>query len=227
MNKTDKNNFKHKLILAFVPLAAFIIRLIGRTMRIRLEDPHRVAPQARSARKFIYVFWHNQQLLSTFFFRNFGIKVLVSRSRDGDYIAKALHNFGFGTVRSSTSSGKVSALRGLARELRSDSHAAITPDGPRGPRYQAQPGAVFLGAMTGHEVAPFGCAADRVWRLQRSWDKFEIPKPFSKAVIIFGRPVSIPKKPDEQAVAKYTRALEQDMNALRNQALHSLGRSEE
>jgi len=225
VSNTLKNRtaFKHRLILTLIPLAAFIIRLIGFTMRIKLIDPHGVAPQTRSKKKFIYAFWHNQQILSTYFFRNRGIRVLVSRSKDGDYISRALETFGFGTVRSSTSSGKINALRGLARELKAGNHTAITPDGPRGPCYKAQPGAVFLGALSGHAVVPFGCAVNRVWKLHRTWDQFEIPKPFSRAVIVFDEPINIPRKLNDQETEKYTGLLETKMNELRMRALATLG----
>jgi lysophospholipid acyltransferase (LPLAT)-like uncharacterized protein len=216
---SDNKNFTHRLILFLIPIIVFIIRVIGWTMRIKLVDQHEVAPQAQTREKFIYVFWHNQQILSTYFFRNFGIRVLVSRSRDGDYISKVLESFGFKTVRSSTSSGKVHALRGLTRELKGDYHTAITPDGPRGPLYHAQSGAVFLAALSGNRIAPFGCAARRVWILHRTWDQFEIPKPFSRAVIVFGEPITIPKKVDVQTVAELTVLLEHQMNELRGQAL--------
>ena len=219
---SNKKSITHRLILFLIPIIAFIIRVIGWTMRITLIDQHKVAPQARTREKFIYVFWHNQQILSTYFFRNFQIRVLVSRSRDGDYIAKVLDSFGFKTVRSSTSSGKVHALRGLTRELRGDYHTAITPDGPRGPVYKAQPGAVFVAALSGNRVVPFGCAARRVWKLHRTWDTFEIPKPFSRGVIVFGEPITIPKKVDVQAVEEWTVLLEQQMNKLREEALAGL-----
>jgi lysophospholipid acyltransferase (LPLAT)-like uncharacterized protein len=219
---SKNKNLTHRLILSLIPIIAFIIRVIGWTMRITLIDQHGVAPHARTQEKFIYVFWHNQQILSTYFFRNFHIRVLVSRSRDGDYIAKVLNLFGFKAVRSSTSSGKVHALRGLTRELRGDHHTAITPDGPRGPVYKAQPGAVFVAALSGNRVVPFGCAARRVWKLQRTWDQFAIPKPFSRALIVFGEPITIPKKVDVQAVAELSLLLEQEMNRLRKQALDGL-----
>lgn len=203
-------------------IVALILRLVGWTMRITLIDRYGVSPQARTREKFIYAFWHNQQILATFFFRNFGIRVLVSRSRDGDYIAAVLKSLGFETVRSSTSSGKVNALRGLTRELRGAHHTAITPDGPRGPLYRAQPGAVFLAALSGNRIAPFGCATGRVWTLPRSWDHFEIPKPFSRAVIVFGEPITVPRKMDDQKAAELTLVLEGEMMKLRREALAGL-----
>lgn len=208
----------HRLIMAFIPLAVLLVRLLGLTMRIRLVDPFGVSPQAGKSVPVIYAFWHNQQLLSAFFFRGFGVRVLVSRSRDGDYIAGTLRSFGFRTVRSSTSQGKINALRGLTRELKKGYSTAITPDGPRGPIYQAQPGAIFLAAMSGCQVVPFGCAIDRVWRL-RSWDAFEIPKFFSRAVFFFGKPLEISRKLDQAQTQEWTARLQNRLNEARRKAM--------
>jgi len=216
-NKKPKVPFKHRLILSLIFLAVALIRLLGLTMRIKRIDPHHTSPFAKPAKPIILAFWHNQQLVAAYIFRNLGLRVLVSRSKDGDYIAGVLAHLGYGTVRSSTSSGKVNALRGLARELKSGYHAVITPDGPRGPVYRAQPGAVFLGALSGHAVVPFGCAVDRIWQLH-SWDRFEIPKPFSRAVIVFGRAMSIPRELRQETVQQLTRELEQQLNDLRDKA---------
>lgn len=216
-----KMPFKHRLILALIPVAALLVRIIGWTMRIRLTDAAKISPGARPAANQIYAFWHNQQLLACYFFRNHGIQVLVSRSKDGDYIAKALECFGFGTVRSSTSSGKLNALRGLARQLHAGRHVAITPDGPRGPIYQAQPGAVFLAMLSGHTVAPFGCAVDRAWRL-KSWDRFEIPQPFSRAAIVYGEPMRIPAKMSDAEVAQWVQRLQDTLTELHHKALQEI-----
>jgi len=212
-----KTPFSHRLILALISPLVAVIRLLGLTMRIKLIDPHRTSPFNKPVKPAILAFWHNQQLLAAYVFRNLGIRVLVSRSKDGDYIASILGHLGYGTVRSSTSTGKVNALRGLVRELEAGYHAAITPDGPRGPVYQAQPGAVFLGALSGHAVVPFGCAVNRTWQL-RSWDRFEIPKFFSRAVIVFGKAVPIPRELRQETVQQFTRQIEQHMNDLRDKA---------
>ncbi len=220
--QSPKPTFKHRLLLMVMPLATFLVRLMLMTLKVELIDPHGLAPQAKPKSPLIYAFWHNQQLLAAYYFRNHGIRVLVSRSKDGDYIAAVLHQFGFGTVRSSSSQGKVNALRGLARALHQGHHAAITPDGPRGPLYQAQPGAVFLAALSGHTLAPFGCAVEKVWRLRRSWDQFEIPKPFSRAVIVYGEPMTVPKKLDASQSKMYQERLQTGLTQLRQQALDQL-----
>jgi lysophospholipid acyltransferase (LPLAT)-like uncharacterized protein len=212
----DPIPFKHRLLLGAIPLASVLLRLIGGSLRLRVLDPHHVAPQAKPE-PVIYALWHEHQLLGMYAFPNFGIRVLVSRSRDGDYISAALANFGFETVRSSSSSGKVAALRGLAREVHAGRSAAITPDGPRGPVHRAQPGAVFLAAMTGRPLVPMGFAVDHAWRL-RSWDRFEIPKPWARAAVVYGQPFAVPRRLDEGSVAVWIARLESDLQGLEAQA---------
>jgi lysophospholipid acyltransferase (LPLAT)-like uncharacterized protein len=221
----SKKAMQHQIILFFIPLACLIIRLLMLTVRVKLIDPHGLAPQHHKGQPVIYAFWHNQQLLATSFFRQFAIRVLVSRSKDGDYIAKVLHHFGFATVRSSTSQGKINALRGLARELNKGYHAAITPDGPRGPLYQAQPGAVFLAALSGQAIAPFGCAVDKTWCLKKTWDQFEIPKPFSQAVIVYGEAMTVPRKLEEQTSESLRLQLQNKLTTLRSEALQQLNKA--
>lgn len=214
--------FKHRLLLAAVPLATAIVRGITRTMTIRLVDPHGRSPQAHPGPS-IFAFWHEHQLLAMSYFRDHGIRVLVSRSRDGDYISAALESFGFRTVRSSTSSGPVTALRGLARELRQGFHAAITPDGPRGPRHQAQAGAVFLSALTGLPLVPFGCALEPSWRLS-SWDRFAIPQPNSRAAIVFDEALRVPAQLDEASAADWVARLNTRLAALEEAAAEEVRR---
>jgi hypothetical protein len=200
-----------------LPLAAGLLWLIGRTLRLRLMDPHHVAPQAKPDFSCIYAFWHNQQILSSYVFRGRGIHVLVSRSRDGEYIARIIEWFGFRTVRSSTSQGKVHALRGLTKALRAGFHVAITPDGPRGPVYQAQPGVVYLALLSGESIVPYGAAVAHSWILP-SWDGFVIPKPFSKAAIVFGEPIRLNAKMSGEHIQQAVALVEERLKRLQTAA---------
>ncbi len=212
----EKPPFKYRLIMSLVPLAVLICRLIRKSQRVHVIDPHKVSPAIHHTPS-IYVFWHDHQLGSMSSFPNLGIYVLASKSRDGDYISKALELFGFNTVRSSSSSGKLTALRGMARAIRQGSHVAITPDGPRGPKHECRPGAVFLAAMTGVKIIPIGCATEPCWRM-KSWDRFIIPKPFSRMTMAFGEPLAIPTMLDETQVAVWVAELEKRLNRAEAQA---------
>ena len=117
--------------------------------------------------------------------------VLVSQSKDGEYISQVIHRLGMGTVRGSSSRGGVRALLQMAKLGRDGHSLAVTPDGPRGPRHVVQPGLLSIAARSGLPIVPLTSGARSAWRLG-SWDRFEIPKPFTRLRVITGKPISIP-----------------------------------
>ncbi len=119
--------------------------------------------------------------------------VLTSASRDGATLAAAMECFGLGAVRGSSSRRGGAALVTLKKEIEAGRHVCITPDGPKGPRYVVQPGIVKLASLTGVPIIPFLVNYESYWAL-KSWDKFQIPKPFSRVEVTFGEEISIPAK---------------------------------
>ena len=115
----------------------------------------------------------------------------VSRSRDGNYGAALFRHVGLKPVRGSSSQGGMRALRALLRELEDGNAAAVTLDGPRGPRYEVQPGVVLLARKSGVPIVPVSLNAPHRWQL-RSWDQTQIPKPFSRVELRVGAPVHFP-----------------------------------
>ena len=157
----------------------------------------------------IHAFWHGRILHGTLHFRDRGIIVITSENYDGEWIARVIHRFGFGTARGSSSRGARKALLQLVKEARS--HAtAFTVDGPRGPARVAQPGAVWLSKATGNPVIPFHAEAAAHWSL-RSWDRTQIPKPFTTVALVFGEPFTVPRDADDDALEQYRVRLEQEL----------------
>ena len=122
--------------------------------------------------------------------RNEGAAVLVSEHRDGELIARILESMGYATIRGSTSRGAGRALIGLVRTLRQGGDAAVTPDGPRGPRHKFAPGAVVAAHRSGAPIVPAVAHVDRFWQL-KTWDAFIIPKPFARVTVCYGAPVYV------------------------------------
>jgi lysophospholipid acyltransferase (LPLAT)-like uncharacterized protein len=118
-------------------------------------------------------------LLPAYHYARPDIKVLISTHADGQLIAEACQRLGFALARGSSTRGGVEAVRDMLRA--NDTHLAVTPDGPRGPRRRVQAGVVYLAARTGLPIVPVGFAARRPWRA-KSWDRFAVPRPFSRAV---------------------------------------------
>jgi len=148
----------------------------------------------------LYAFWHARMLLMPYPFRKtlfgnshrrFNGYMLISEHRDGGFIAEAMHLLSIRTVRGSTTRGGARAMLRMIRAVREEGcNLGITPDGPKGPREKVQKGTVQLAMKTGLPVIPICYASSRYWRVN-SWDRFYIPKPFSRGVFVFGEPVHI------------------------------------
>ena len=151
--------------------------------------------------KYLFCFWHENLLAPCAFFARPDVKVLISQHADGELIARVCQHLGFGVVRGSTTRGGMAALRQLIRDSTHCS-LAVTPDGPRGPRRQVEPGLVYLAAKTGLPIVPLGVGYSNAWRL-KTWDRFCIPKPFSRAATTFGQPLVIPAKVGRAELAHY------------------------
>jgi lysophospholipid acyltransferase (LPLAT)-like uncharacterized protein len=140
--------------------------------------------------RILYAFWHENILVPAYRFRDEGITVMVSRHADGQLIARAIERLGFHTVRGSTTRGGAHAVRGMVTQGKSF-HLAITPDGPKGPRRVCQQGVVAIASMGGRSVMTFGVGFARAKRL-KSWDRFALPRPFSKVVLVTGDLIKVP-----------------------------------
>jgi len=178
------------VVTALAPsLGSGALRLLARTLRIRREEKA-TEPLWTSRTPAIYVVWHARLLLLPYLYGHRGARVLISRSRDGEMVARLVRRFGFVVVRGSSSRGGAGGLRGLARALGEGHSVIVVPDGPRGPAETVKPGVVALARMTGAPVVPLAVAASAEWRA-RSWDGFRIPKPFARCVVRFGEPLRV------------------------------------
>lgn len=174
---------KQRLMLAIVPrIAALIIRLLG--MTLRYEDV--LAPGATRGDLIpgptVYAFWHRSLLACAYRFRGLDIAILISRSFDGELIARTVELLGFTAVRGSSTRGGATGLRNMERAYHQGHRCALTADGPKGPAMIAKPGTAQLATLVGAPVGTFYVLPERAWEL-RSWDRFLIPKPFSRVLV--------------------------------------------
>ncbi len=185
-----------RALLAVVPpLAATLLRLLDLTLRYEVQcEPgaHAATPEEPG----IWCFWHRCLLGSACYFHHRPrTTLLISRSFDGELIARTIERMGFVTVRGSSTRGGASGLRALAQAIGQGASAVFPADGPRGPLYQLKPGAIKLAQLAGLGVGSFYIHTERAWQL-RSWDGFLIPKPFSRVVIVWGRVVPVDRELD-------------------------------
>ena len=167
-----------------------LIAALGRTLRWQVEGYEHYDAIRRQGKQPIFAFWHGRILPATWFWRDRDIVVMTSENFDGEWIARIIRRFGYGVARGSTSRGGARALAQLRREMYAGKSAAFTLDGPRGPARMAQPGAVWLSALTGNPILPFHIEAARYWAAN-SWDRTQMPKPFSRVAVAIGEPVCV------------------------------------
>ena len=182
-----------------------LLAALGSTYRFRVEGlEHLQAAQALGHP--IHAFWHGRILPGTIYFKRRGIVVITSENFDGEWIARIITHFGYGTARGSSSRGARKALLQMVRDIK-DKPVAFTLDGPRGPARVAQPGAVWLAKVTGNPIIPFHLETDRAWTL-RSWDRTQIPKPFARVALAFAAPLQVASDSNDEALRAANQELE-------------------
>jgi lysophospholipid acyltransferase (LPLAT)-like uncharacterized protein len=159
-----------------------------RTRMVRRDIPDRLKAEGNNV---IYAFWHGKQFLLYYNYRHARIVIPASESRDGEIQAGILKNFGFHVVRGSSKRKGAQALLGMADGLRKGKDVAIAVDGPRGPIYEVKQGITYLAGKLNKPIVPVSTSAKRLWILERIWDKYLLPWPFTKGVIVYGEPIIV------------------------------------
>jgi hypothetical protein len=208
---TSAERFKARLIgwAGYVAIAS-----IGWTIRWRPIGENHYDSILKSGHRAIFTFWHGRIFPSTYYWRNRGIVVMTSQNLDGEGIAQCIQRFGFGAARGSSSRGGFRALAQLVRDIRSGKDAAFTIDGPRGPRYVAKQGPILLAFKTGAAVFCFHVSMKQKIQL-KSWDEFQIPIPFTEAVVLQAEPIWVPPDSTEDDLRALHGKMQQTLDALR------------
>jgi lysophospholipid acyltransferase (LPLAT)-like uncharacterized protein len=207
-----------RLEIAVIASAGYhAVALLGPTLRWRTDGLEHLDRIVAAGRQPIFGFWHGRILPATWFFRRRGIVVITSENFDGEWIARIIERFGYGTARGSTSRGARRAILQLKRELAGGRPVAFTLDGPRGPARRAQPGAVWLAGATGHPILPFHIEASRHWTAS-SWDRTQVPRPFARVALAMGAPVEVPPDAGEAGLEEKRLELEATLSRLAERA---------
>ncbi len=211
---------KRAQVALIAALGVPIIAAVGASLTWRVEGLEHLR-FAGNGRRPIMAFWHGRVLGATYYFRRRGIVVMISENFDGEWIARIVEQFGFRTSRGSSSRGGRRALLQLKREMDMGRASGFAVDGPRGPARTAQPGAVWLAKLTGSPVVPFHMEASSSWSL-KSWDRTQIPRPFSTVALTVGAPIVVPPDADELGLEAKRVELEQSLYALEGRAAQLL-----
>lgn len=189
-------------LIAFVGSA--LARLLFATLRLRVEDKAGFLANP-PAFPVIVTFWHNRILAITVAHmrryphrRRKGVTVLTSPSRDGEILAQLMARFRMGSIRGSSSRRGSRALMECVSWLKAGGDLAVTPDGPKGPRYTLGPGLILLAQATDARILPLHVKFSRAFEV-KSWDGFRIPFPFSRLDVTVGSYETIPPTPTPEA----------------------------
>lgn len=177
------------------------IWFIGFTSRIQVVNNGIIEKLEKENKNFIYAFWHGRQLFLVYSHRFRKINILISQSQDGQLIANITRLFGFKSVRGSSTRGGMRALVELIHRAQKGNILAFTPDGPKGPYAQVQPGVLYVAQKTGLPIVPLTFSAKRKKKLS-NWDKFIIPYPFNRIIVANGTPLFVQKDEDLQVKKK-------------------------
>jgi len=199
------------------------IRLIWRTNRWTVEGSAHPEPFHAAKQPYIGAFWHGRLLMMPMGWpRVMPLHMLISAHRDGKIIAEAVRYFGVDIIAGSTNMGAAGALRALIRTLRDGNCVAITPDGPDGPAMHATAGVVAVARLSRAPIFPITYATSRR-RILPSWDRFHLPLPFGRGIIIIGEPILVPPDIDEAGIERYRRLVEERLIAITAEADRKMG----
>jgi len=193
-----------------------MIRCVAGTIRIKIDN------EPQGAGPWIIGGWHGRSVLFTYGFRHRGYGVMVSHSRDGEMYASVFQRLGYHVVRGSTGRGGARALIEAIRLMRQGMNMAMTPDGPRGPTHVCQMGVITLAQRSGAQLVPASVGA-RPRILANSWDRYQIPIPFGRGLILMGEPIAVPADADENELEAIRLRYEQAMNAIEVEVDRRLG----
>jgi lysophospholipid acyltransferase (LPLAT)-like uncharacterized protein len=205
-------------------LGAWLIHAIFSTIRIRFdgETPDR-GRRGDGPGQYIAAIWHSRILMFSYLYKGWPASILVSRSDDGEIIARILQRQGFETIRGSTNKGGRRALGTLIRRMKAGGSAVIIPDGPQGPRFRVQPGIILLAQKTGVPIYPLSYSAKHA-KIFASWDRFMLPRPFTQCAVVYGNPLSVPADADDAEREACRRRLEAELCRITLNADRHVGR---
>ena len=201
----------------FGTMAGWLMKVVHLTLRVEVVDEAGIGERRDELPPTIFALWHSRFFVVPPVWRRVLGKqrknsALTSASLDGDMVARAMGVFGVQAIRGSSSRRGVAALVGLKRALKAGSDVSITPDGPRGPRYVVQPGIIKIAESSGAPIVQLHARFASAWRV-KSWDRFVIPKPFSKVEITFAKPIHYERGMSAEALESARQELEASMRA--------------
>jgi lysophospholipid acyltransferase (LPLAT)-like uncharacterized protein len=198
------------------------IRLLHATMRLEYRGRETLDRARQESERYILAFWHSRFAMMPYCYPDQRIAVVISRHRDARLLAEILMRFGYDMAWGSSTRGGVAALREVVRKMKDGYDSAFTPDGPRGPRRRVQAGVIVAARLSGKPIIPVAFSARPARRL-RSWDRTLVPYPFSKGLYLYGAPMRVARKADEEEQERFRASLEDELDRLTDRADEQVG----
>lgn len=205
----------------------WIIRLIGPTLRLEILGIQNAIQIPNAGEPGIGAFWHRCIFPAAWVWRGRGIVILNTVNFDGQWTRRVIERLGFGTAQGSSSRGGIEGLTAMAECLERGLHVGFTIDGPRGPRYVAKPGPVILARRSGRAISVFHIGVERGYTLEKSWDLFRIPFPFSRTVMFVAPPIRVPEHAGAEIMKQKQEEMQSALEQVRDCAEAWFGLSED
>jgi hypothetical protein len=205
-----------------------VIRLLGPTIRFEVVGGQKAGRDYRpDLPPHIYAFWHRCIISGAWYFRNRGGVLMNTTNFDGQWTRRVIERLGYGTAQGSSTRGGLRGLAVMAQRLAEGFDGGFTIDGPRGPRYVAKPGPVMLARRSGRPIILFHVGLERAWTLQKTWDLMQIPKPFTRAVLIIAPVLEVAQNTNHEGIEKKHQEMQKILEHLRDVAEGWFSLSEE
>ena len=195
-----------------------VIRTLGPTLRFEVLGRANVEKVWAVKQPCIWAFWHRCIIPATWYFRNRGGVLMNTTNFDGQWTRRVIERLGYNTAQGSSTRGGLRGLAVMAQRLEGGLDAGFTIDGPRGPRYVAKPGPVMLARRSGRHIVLFHIGLERAWTLKKSWDLMQIPKPYTRAVLIIAPPLDVPGSANREELEKKHQEMQATLERLRDAA---------
>jgi lysophospholipid acyltransferase (LPLAT)-like uncharacterized protein len=196
----------------------WLVRVIGPTLRFEFVGKRNAVNRVETGQACIGAFWHRCIFPALWYYRNQGFVVMITMNFDGLWTSRVVEKLGYRVAQGSSSRGGVNALNVMAREVEAGWDVAFTPDGPRGPRYVAKPGPVMLARRTGKPVTVFHIGLSSAYTFEKSWDRFRLPFPFSRAVLMMSPPIYVSKDADREEMERKISEMQAALERVRDVA---------
>ncbi len=218
--RLPKLTFAQRALIPIIGWAVWaVIRMLGPTIRFEVIGGEKAGREYRpDLPPNIFAFWHRCIVSSAWYFRNRNGVLMNTTNFDGQWTRRVIERLGYGTAQGSSTRGGLRGLAVMARRLEEGVDAGFTIDGPRGPRYIAKPGPVMLARRSGRPVVLFHIGIERAWTLRKAWDLMQIPKPFTRAILVIAPILEVPKDADHDELEKKQQEMQKMLERLRDVA---------